>query len=140
MFQITRDPIDPWTLETALRSGNAGGVVTFLGIVRARADDGRPVDGLTYEAFEPMALTEFESIAKEARARFGEVRVAIVHRTGDLEIGEIAVAVCVSAVHRGAAFDACEYAIDQIKRRAPIWKKERYAGGPIAWKANAAGE
>ncbi len=136
MLKVTRDPIDPRALEGVLQDGESGGVVTFLGVVRARAGDGRPVDGLEYEAFEPMALAEFERIAQEARERFGDVRVAIVHRTGELRIGEVAVAVAAAAVHRKAAFDACAYAIDEVKRRAPIWKKERYADGSGEWKTN----
>jgi len=139
VFRITREAIDPRALESAVRVRDVGGVVTFLGVVRSRADDGRAVEGLSYEAFEPLATAEFERIAQEARGRFGQVRVAIVHRTGDLGIGEIAVAVSASAVHREAAFDACEFAIDEVKRRAPIWKKERYADGSSEWKANPGG-
>ncbi len=136
MFRITGTPIDLHEIETALKSEERGGVVTFSGIVRARADDGRSVDGLEYEAFEPMAVEEFERIAQEARDRFGDVRIAIVHRIGKLRIGEVAVAVAAGAAHRAAAFDACEYAIDEIKRRAPIWKKELYASGSGEWKTN----
>lgn len=136
MFYITREPIDPRTLERAVRAGD-GGVVTFLGIVRARADDGRDVTGLFYEAFEPMAISVFETIAREARDRFGDVAIAVGHRVGELAVGEISVAVVASALHRGSAFDACRYAIDQLKARAPIWKKEHYAGGAAEWRANA---
>src|SRR5690348_10347538 len=109
MFEITREPIVPSELYPA--PSGAAGVVTFIGIVRDRADDGRPVAGLSYEAFEPMALASFESIAAEARDRFGTVHVAIVHRIGELSAGEIAVAVVVAAAHRDAAFDACRYCI-----------------------------
>ncbi len=105
--------------------------------MRDRADDGRSVRGLVYEAFEPMAVAEFEAIAREANDRFGGARLAIVHRVGGLSVGEISVAVLAAAAHRGAAFDACEYAIDQIKERAPIWKKELYADGYDRWRANA---
>ena len=136
MLTISRDVIDPVALENR-RSGD-GGVVTFLGVVRDRADDGRPVVGLSYEAFEPMAIAEFEKIAAEARDRFGDLRIAIVHRIGELSVGDIAVAVVAAAPHRDAAFEACRYCIDELKRRAPIWKKERYADGHEHWKANAA--
>lgn len=135
MFRITRDPIEPHALDDAF-AADSGGIVTFFGIVRARADDGRAVDGLSYEAFEPMAVSEFERIAQEARERFGARQVAIVHRTGEVAVGEIAIAVAAAAEHRAAAFDACRYAVDEVKRRAPIWKKERYAGGAAEWKAN----
>jgi molybdopterin synthase catalytic subunit len=134
MFRIVREPIEPHALETVVRSGD-GGVVTFLGIVREDADDGRLVSALRYEAFESMALREFEAIAEEARERFGDVRVAIMHRIGELRVGEISVAVLAAAAHRAAAFDACRYAIDQLKERAPIWKQERYADGSALWKA-----
>jgi molybdopterin synthase catalytic subunit len=137
VLRISREPIDPRQLEDAVRTSDAGGVVTFLGVVRRHADDGRLVDALTYEAFERMAVAEFVSIAQEASDRFGAGRIAIVHRIGDLAIGEIAVAVAASATHRKAAFEACEYAIDEVKRRAPIWKKEHFVDGMPQWKANA---
>lgn len=135
MFAITPEPIDPAALR-AYQSGD-GGAVTFLGIVRDRADDGAAVVGLSYEAFEPLATATFARIAEEARERFGDVRLAIVHRIGELVVGDIAVAVAAAAPHRQAAFDACRYCIDELKRRAPIWKKERYADGRAQWKANS---
>lgn len=136
MIAIVRDPIEPRELEAAIRTGD-GGVVTFFGIVRGTAEDGRPVSGLTYEAFEPLATAEFENIVTEARERFGDVALAIVHRIGELGVGEISVAVAASATHRAAAFEACRYAIDELKRRAPIWKKEIYADGSAQWRENA---
>ena len=136
MFRIVREPIDPRELERAVRPGD-GGVATFLGIVRGRADDGRIVSGLSYEAFEPMALREFETIASEARDRFGDVAIAVVHRIGELSAGEISVAVMAAATHRNAALDACRYVIDELKRRATIWKKEHYADGASEWRPNA---
>ncbi|HKE37096.1 MAG TPA: molybdenum cofactor biosynthesis protein MoaE [Candidatus Baltobacteraceae bacterium] len=138
MLRIAREPIDPKSVEARAHSENCGGVVTFLGIVRARADDGRSVDGLHYEAFDEMAVAEFEAITAEARERFGNVRIAAEHRVGDLKVGDVAVVVCVAAEHRGEAFAACRYAIDELKRRAPIWKKEHYVDGGGEWKANAA--
>lgn len=134
MFRIVREAIDPSVLGAVANDGD-GGVVTFCGVVREHADDGRRVRSLWYEAFEPMAVREFESIAAEARERFGDVRLAIVHRIGELAIGEISVAVVAAAVHRATAFDACRYAIDQLKLRAPIWKQERYADGDVQWRA-----
>jgi len=136
VLAITRDAIDPATLEN-LASGD-GGVVTFVGVVRDKSDNGRSVVGLSYEAFEPMAIGEFERIAAEARDRFGNLRITIVHRIGELSVGDVAVAVVAAAPHRDAAFKACRYCIDELKRRAPIWKKERYADGQEHWKANAA--
>lgn len=136
MLAIVREPIDPRALEAAVRTERCGGVVTFLGVVRERSDDGRAVTGLSYEAYDAMALAEFEAIADEARERFGDVRLAIVHRVGELAIGDVAVVVCAASAHRAAAFDACEYAIDALKARAAIWKKERYADGTAEWRAH----
>ncbi len=136
MLRIAPEPIDPRALEHALRRDGDGGIVTFLGVVRDRANDGRAVRGLAYEAHEELALAEFVEIAREASERFGDVRVAIVHRVGELAIGEIAVAVCAASPHRAAAFAACAYAIDQLKERAAIWKHEQYADGTEAWIAN----
>lgn len=135
MFRIVTEAIDVESLKQVVRRGD-GGVVTFLGVVREDADDGRPVSALWYEAHETMAVREFEAIEKEARERFGDVRVAIIHRIGELRVGEVSVAVLAAAPHRGAAFDACRYAIDELKRRAPIWKKEQYAGGGAEWRAS----
>jgi molybdopterin synthase catalytic subunit len=137
MYRISRHRIDVSALEAGMRTDACGGVVTFAGIVRERSDDDRPVTGLSYEAHEELALAEFERIADEARERFGACEIAVVHRTGDLQVGETAVAVVVASAHRGPAFAACEYVIDELKRRAPIWKKEHYAdGGDSAWKEN----
>lgn len=138
MYELTPEPIDLAALERAVRTDACGALVTFCGVVRERSDDGRPVTGLSYEAHATMARAEFARIADEARARFGPCEVAVVHRTGELRIGDVAVAVLVACPHRGAAFDACEYVIDELKRRAPVWKKEHYAdGGDSVWKENA---
>jgi molybdopterin synthase catalytic subunit len=133
VFGIVRGPIEPRLLEEAI--GRDGAVVTFCGIVRDATADGRAVSALEYEAFEPMALREFERIAREACGRFGGARVAIVHRVGEVAAGEISVVVLAAAAHRAEAFDACRYAIDELKARAPIWKRERYADGGTQWRA-----
>jgi molybdopterin synthase catalytic subunit len=132
VFQIVSEPIELESLQQVVRRGD-GGVVTFAGAVREDADDGRRVGALWYEAHETMAVREFEAIANEACDRFGDVRMAIVHRIGELRVGEISVAVVAAAAHRAAAFDACRFAIDELKRRAPIWKKEQYADGAAEW-------
>lgn len=137
MIDIVDSAIDVAALERAIRSPECGGVVTFLGVVRDRASDGREVDGLEYEAHREMALAEFALIAAEATAKWPDSRVVVVHRVGALKIGEIAVAVCSAARHRGDAFRACEYTIDELKKRAPIWKKERYLDGTAEWVENA---
>lgn len=139
MFAVVEGPIDVAAVMVAVTRDGYGGVATFLGVVRDRADDGRAVTGLEYEAFVPMALETFATIANEVRSRSGDVALAIVHRIGKLKVGEVAVAVVAAAVHRDAAFDACRYAIDELKARAPIWKKEAYAGGDASWRENACG-
>jgi molybdopterin synthase catalytic subunit len=139
LFAVSADPIDPVAVENLVRGNTRGGLVTFNGIVRERADDGRAVTGLSYEAHPEMAVAEFEKIAEEARRRFGECAIAIHHRIGDLRIGEPAVVVAVASAHRAVAFDACRYAIDQLKERAPIWKKEAYPDGTAEWRENRCG-
>ena len=138
-FSIVRGPVDPRRFENVAGAGQ-GALVTFLGIVRNAADDGRAVEGLSYEAYEEMACIEFEAIDAQARERFGDVRLWIAHAVGDLAVGEVAVAVAATAEHRAAAFEACRFAIDQLKERAPIWKKERYSDGTAQWRANKTDE
>lgn len=137
MFAVSPQPIDVPNLARAVRTDACGAVVTFTGIVRERSDDGRPVTGLSYEAHESMAIAEFERIAAQAREEFGDCEIAVVHRTGDLRVGEVAVAVAVACAHRGRAFDVCEFVIDALKERAPIWKKEHYLDGQGTWITNA---
>lgn len=134
-LRIVSGPIDPRSLEDAVRPSE-GASVTFLGIVRNSGQDARAVVGLRYEAYEAMARAECERIEAEARERFGDVRLFIAHAVGDLAVGDVAVAVRATAGHRGAAFEACRYAIDELKQRAPIWKKECYADGTARWRAN----
>jgi molybdopterin synthase catalytic subunit len=137
MLALARRTIDVGAVERTVAAAGCGALVTFVGIVRGRSDDGHPVDGLSYEAYEPMALQEFERIAREARERYGATSAAIVHRVGDVAVGEVAVVVAIGAEHRAQAFDACSYAIEELKARAPIWKQERYRGGaPSRWRSN----
>jgi molybdopterin synthase catalytic subunit len=138
VYEITAEPLESAPLVDAVRRAECGAVVVFLGIVRETSDDGRAVDGLSYEAYPAMALPEMRAIGAEAEARFAGARVAIVHRIGALCVGEPSVAVAAAAPHRGLAFDACEYAIDELKKRVPIWKKEHYADGGATWRENAA--
>ncbi|MGH7662088.1 MAG: molybdenum cofactor biosynthesis protein MoaE [Vulcanimicrobiaceae bacterium] len=137
-IELIVEPIDSGSLVERVRTDACGAVAIFLGVVREQ-HDGRAVQGLSYEAYPAMALEEMRAIAHEAQARFGPCDIAIVHRTGDLTIGEASVAVAVGAPHRGAAFDACEYAIDELKRRVEIWKKEHYIDGDAAWVDNRTG-
>ncbi len=137
MFAIVDADIDMIGLARLVQTDACGAVATFAGVVRERSDDDKPVTGLSYEAHSAMAVAEFERIAAEACERFGPCEIAVQHRVGDLRIGEIAVGVAVASPHRSEAFDACEYVIDELKRRAPIWKKEHYADGSGEWKENS---
>jgi len=137
MIAIGPEPIDLAALIAAVEDPAHGAICTFLGTTRETSPgDERPVEALDYEAYVDLARTDFEAIATEARERWGPLRIAIVHRTGRVALGEASVAVAVGSPHRGAAFDACEFAIDTLKARAPIWKRETYRDGGTAWIAN----
>jgi MoaE-MoaD fusion protein len=107
----------------AVKGPGIGGVVLFVGLVRARSQ-GRDVTRLEYEAYAEMAEKVFRELCQEIEARHEGVRLAVEHRTGDLVIGDVAVAIAAGAPHRGEAFRACQELIDQLKARAPIWKRE----------------
>jgi molybdopterin synthase catalytic subunit len=137
MIGLSPDAIDAVALERAVKSNAHGAVVTFLGTTRETSpDDPRPVVALEYEAYESLAVAEMQRIADETRERFGPLALAMVHRTGRVALGEPSVAVVVAAPHRGAAFDACRYAIDALKSRVAVWKREVYRDGGAAWIAN----
>jgi molybdopterin synthase catalytic subunit len=139
MFEITAERIELDALVRAVRTDACGAVVTFAGVVRETSpDDPRPVRCINYEAYPALALEQLREIADAARAAFGPLEIAIVHRTGELALGETSIAIAVAAPHRGRAFDACEYAIDEIKARLAVWKQEVFADGERAWRANAA--
>jgi molybdopterin synthase catalytic subunit len=131
-FRLSATTIDPAALRRAFTDERAGACVTFEGWVRNR-NDGQPVASLEYEAYPPLAEKEGARILVEAREKFPILAAHCVHRTGHLRLGELAVWVGVTAEHRGAAFDACRYIIDEAKARVPIWKKEHYASGATAW-------
>ena len=131
-FRISDAPIDATALQEGLRDPRAGACASFEGWVRDH-NDGRAVDGLRYEAYVALAETEGAAILAEARQRFDLVEAACVHRIGDLAIGDLAIWVGASAAHRGPAFDACRWIIDEVKARVPIWKHERYTGGKAGW-------
>jgi molybdopterin synthase catalytic subunit len=132
MFRLTAQAIDARALHAALENPACGACVTFEGLIRNH-NEGRAVSRLEYEAYGALAVKEGEAIAREARARFRIEEAACVHRTGLLEIGEMAVWVGVSSAHRGEAFKACAYIIDTVKQRVPIWKREHYADGSAEW-------
>lgn len=130
VYELVRAPIRTREIVEQTKAPADGGVVAFEGIVRDNFK-GRATLYLEYEAYEPMALRKMREIGGEMRARFALDRIAMVHRLGRLEIGETSVLIVVSAPHRAAAFDACRYAIDTLKRTVPIWKKEFFADGSV---------
>ena len=137
MFAITPEPIDVAAVRAAVSSPGFGALLVFEGV--ARDDfDGRRVLRLAYEGYAEMAIPVMRAIADEAQARW-PCRVAMVHRVGVVPITEPSVVIAVGAPHRGECYEASRYAIDELKKRVPVWKKEIYEDGS-AWKANAPAE
>ena len=128
--------IQPEPLRATLLHPQAGAFASFEGWVRDH-NDGRVVAGLRYEAYAALATSEGERVVQEALAKFAILDARCAHRIGGLAIGELAVWVGVGAAHRGAAFDACRYIIDEIKWRLPIWKHEQYREGDAGWLHHA---
>jgi molybdopterin synthase catalytic subunit len=131
LVALREDALDSAAVASRLRSDLDGAVVTFDGIVRSKSR-GKEVRALVYEAYGSMAQRQMEQLAEEAMRRWPLSDVAIVHRVGTLRVGETSVVIAVAAGHRGEAFDACEWLIDELKRTVPIWKKEIYTEGE-AW-------
>ena len=129
-FELTTDPIDIGEVARRVVLPECGASVTLDGYVREWTR-GRRSLYLVYEAYPPMALGEMQRLGREAHARFEIAHIGIVHRTGRLEIGETSVVITASAPHRRAAFEACEWAIRELKRTVPIWKKEFYEDGEV---------
>jgi molybdopterin synthase catalytic subunit len=129
-IELTRDVIPNAAIAREMRADEDGAVATFDGCVRNHSH-GRTTLFLEYEAYETMALAKIKEIVSELHARFAIHRVAIVHRLGRLEIGETSVFIAVSSARRAAAFDACRFAIDTLKKTVPIWKKEFFADGAV---------
>jgi molybdopterin synthase catalytic subunit len=132
MIELTTQPIDFTAVTESVRSNNAGAIVLFLGTVREFTGDAQ-TSSLNYEAYPAMAVQAMQQLDQEARERWTLVDVSIVHRTGHLDLGEIAVAVAVSSGHRAAAFEAGQWLLDTLKQRVPIWKKELYSNGQTEW-------
>ncbi len=131
-FQLTDSPIDPHALCDAVRDPAAGGFASFEGWVRNH-HQGRDVASLEYEAFPALAEKEGNRILEKICADHDIIAARCQHRTGHLQIGDIAIAIAVSAAHRDAAFAACRAIIDSIKSTVPIWKKEHYTDGTSTW-------
>ncbi len=130
MFQLVHEPIDIGRMRQALVGPEDGAVVVFEGVVRDNAR-GRKVRHLEYDAYEAMAIKKLEEIGERARREFSVRNIGIIHRIGRLQPTECSVAVIVTSAHRDAAFAACRFAIDEIKKTAPIWKKEVYQDGAV---------
>ncbi len=132
-IQLLTTPLSISACEAAVLTPDAGGSVVFIGTVRNKTQ-AKTVTRLEFEAYEPMAISEMGKIAEQAIEKFAVLNISIHHHIGVLDIGEIPIIIAVSAAHRGAAFDACEYCIDTLKQTVPIWKKEVFEDGEV-WVA-----
>lgn len=139
MFKIYEKPLEGLDLKGPFSNIEAGGFVTFEGWVR-NVNEGERVTSLEYEVYTELADKEGDRILTEARAKFDVLEARCGHRVGRLQLGEMAVWVGVTAVHRNEAFQACRYIIDEVKRRVPIWKKEYYKNGDSGWLSPVAGD
>lgn len=138
MYRVTKDALNINEVVSLVGDPAAGAVATFIGTARDH-NAGRRVLSLEYEAYPEMAETELRKVGETAQKKWELCRMAIVHRVGPVRIGEASVVIAVSAGHREAAFAACRFAIEEIKRRVPIWKKEIFEGGEI-WIGTQSGE
>jgi molybdopterin synthase catalytic subunit/molybdopterin converting factor small subunit len=127
---LVREPIDVAGIQGAIKAGFDGAICVFDGIVRDNTH-GRATQHLDYEAYEAMALRQMHLLRAQAIERFGVREVAIVHRLGRLAVGETSVLIAVASAHRGAAFEACRWVIDTLKKTVPIWKREQFADGAV---------
>ncbi len=125
-IEVTEQPIDPEKARTAVRHPSCGAIALFEGTIRVE-NEGKEVRGLEYEAHEPLLRAEVERIATEIRQRWPIHQLALLQRTGKLDVGETGIVIAVSSPHRREALAACEYMIEEFKKRAPVWKKEHYA-------------
>jgi molybdopterin synthase catalytic subunit len=130
LCKITQSPINMQELADFVADPAAGAMATFVGMTR-NTNEGRQVTRLEYECYPGMAEKEMEKIAAEVLRRWPIKKISMVHRLGRVDIGEASVAIAVSSGHRHAAFEACHYAINQLKETVPIWKKELYEGGEL---------
>jgi len=132
LVRVAAEPVDPQEALAFVADAAAGGTCLFLGTVRDHSDAG-DVTGLDYESWDELAERRLAQIADEMTAKWDVRRVALLHRTGRLDIGEVSVAVAASAPHRAEAFEACRHGIERIKQDVPIWKKESLATGDAQW-------
>ncbi len=132
-IQLLDRPLEPQNCIDRVSHSSAGGIDVFIGTVRDNTK-GKPVVRLDFEAYDKMAVSEMRKIARQIVDRWPTLGVSIHHRTGSLQIGDIAVIIAVATPHRKAAFEACQYAIDTLKETVPIWKKEIFEDGEV-WVA-----
>ncbi len=138
MFRVTKEPLDLQSLVRYVTDPEAGAIATFIGTTRNN-NEGRKVIALDYEAYPEMAEKELARLGEEAKRKWKIERMAIVHRIGPVQITEPSVIIAVSAAHRDDAFQACRFAIEEIKKSVPIWKKEVFEGGEI-WIGTQSGQ
>jgi molybdopterin synthase catalytic subunit len=129
---VTTDTIDPCAFLQGCTTASDGAAILFIGTVRDH-NEGREVGHLDYHAYPPMAESTLREIVGEAREKWATGAISVVHRYGRLEIGEVSVAIAVAAPHRGDAYAASRYVIEELKKRVPIWKREGYLDGEGEW-------
>lgn len=132
LVRVSGEPIGAEEAVAFVADPGAGGTCVFLGTVRDSSRDGE-VTGLTYEAWDELAMRRLEELGTEMLERWPLRKVALLHRSGELAVGEVSVVVACSAPHRAEAFDACRHGIEQLKRDVPIWKKEHLRSGASSW-------
>jgi molybdopterin synthase catalytic subunit len=132
LIRVTADPISADEATVFVADPGAGGICVFSGTVRDKSDAGE-VTGITYEAWDELAVARLNELADEIFAKWPVRRLAILHRTGDLSVGETSVVVAMSAPHREDAFEACRFGIDRLKEDVPVWKKEHLVSGEARW-------
>ncbi len=129
LIAVSPDPVDPSMVVAAVSAPEAGAVVLFVGTVRNHSPGRTGVTHLEYESYDEQVVDKIAEVVTEVRDRWPVRKVAAIHRVGELGVGEISIAVAVSSPHRADAFEAGRYLIDEVKARAPIWKKEHWPGG-----------
>lgn len=133
MISITKGGIDELQILDQIKDDSSGAVVFFTGSVRNSTTNGKKVEGIFYEAYEEMVEEILKKIEKEIFEKWNIKKIIAIHRIGYLKVGEISVIVAVSSEHRKEAFEACSYGIDNIKKRCPIWKKEKMQSESSEW-------
>ena len=130
--RLTKEPLDASSIAAEASAPSFGAILVFLGVVRD-VNDGRSVTGIEYSAYEAMAATQLDDIAREGSERFAPANVVIVHRLGELGLQEASVGIAVAHAHRDAAYQLSRWCIEELKRRVPIWKREHYTDGSREW-------